>query len=57
MSEDAKEKADRHVADTERVVSEWVSFRNSTPIAAETFMPVTLVAALDDLAEEAGPRR
>lgn len=46
-------RAAKHVADTARVVREWVAYREATPIAAETFMPPALVEALNALVEEA----
>jgi hypothetical protein len=45
----------KHVADTERVVREWLAYRDSTPIAVETFVPASLCQALDALAEEVAP--
>jgi hypothetical protein len=36
-----------------KAVAAWEDYRESTPIAAETFLPVELVQALDALADEA----
>lgn len=42
-----------HNAAVAKVRAEWIAYREATPIAAETFMSPSLVAALNELAEEA----
>lgn len=44
----------RAVGTTQRVIEQWLAYRESTPIAVETFVPLPLCAALDTLAAEVG---
>jgi hypothetical protein len=41
----------RTAGTTEKVIEQWIAYREATPIAAETFMPPALVEALDELTE------
>lgn len=44
--------AARHVEMSRTAAREWRAYREATPIAAETFVPPALCAALDELADE-----